>query len=172
MPISPSERAAAQLLQSNGFGEVRFVAAEPASRTADLVAEKDGTRWAIEVRTSSRPLRADASFEPEGAKPLPYPTLEDYFALLWREKRAQLEATRASEGCGAAMLLVMAAGEPSAEWERALERAWLAAGRPDVRFAVGGAGRLVTNRYNPGPNGRGPSGKAPENHWAHPLFPQ
>ena len=132
-----SEREAARLLEHCGFTDVRLIPVEKYRKTADLVAEKDGRRWAIEVRTSTRPLRADASFAPKDEKPLPYPTLETYFAMTWAEKRGQLEATRAAERCDDAMLLIMVEGEPAPAWEKALTRAWDAAGKPDVRFALG-----------------------------------
>lgn len=127
--MSPEERAAA-VLSSRGFARVRAVPPAPGRRTADLVAEKGGERWAVEVRTASRPLRPDASFEPKDARPLPYPTLAEYFAVCWAEKRAQLEATLRAERCARGLLLVAVEGEPSAQWERALRLAWSAAGRP------------------------------------------
>lgn len=108
-----------------------------AGRTADLVAERGGVRWAAELRSSSRPLRADAAFDPEGGPPLPYPTLDSYLALCWREKRGQLEATMAAEGCARGLLAVSVAGEFGEAWERALARAYVEAGGPaGVSFAL------------------------------------
>ena len=114
-----------------------LVPARADARTADFVARRAGVRWAIELRTSSRALGADAAFVAGSAGPLPYPTLEAYFALLWREKRAQLEATMRAEGCPRGLLLVAARGEAGTAWTDALRRSWEAAGEPDaVAFGV------------------------------------
>lgn len=144
MPPSASELEAARCLESAGFSGVRFVETAADRRTADIVAQRAGARWAIEVRAASRLLRGDASFAPDGDKPLPYPTLEFYFALAWREKREQLEATRRVEACPRGMLLILTEGEPDTAWTRALERAWAAAGSPrDTIFGVACRGRLL-----------------------------
>lgn len=145
MPPSASEQAAAAALERAGFRGVRFLPPDAARREADLLAERGGVLWAVEVRASSRPLRADASFEPPDERPLPYPALTDYFALIWKEKRAQLEATRAAHGCGAAMLLVVVEGVAAAAWESALARARAQAGSPAVSFAVCAAGRIIAS---------------------------
>jgi hypothetical protein len=94
------------------------------------VAERGGTRWAVELRASSRALREDGTFDPQDGPPLPYPTLESYLALCWREKRGQLEATMAAEGCARGLLAVSVTGERGDAWERALARAYVEAGRP------------------------------------------
>jgi hypothetical protein len=128
-----AEARAMEALTRAGFTGVRRVQADQARRSADVVADRDGLRWAIEVRGASRPLRDDATFEPEPGKELPYPALEDYLELLWDEKRAQLDGTSAELGCTAGLLLVVVEGAPSTAWERALARAWEAAGRPAGR---------------------------------------
>lgn len=136
MSPSPQERAAALSLERLGFERTRFLA--PATRrSADLLAWRAGLSWAVELRHSSRPLNADASFEPDHGRPLPYPTLESYFALLWAEKRGQLEASAAAEGCERKMLLVCADGAPGPAWTASLRRSWQAAGSPArVHFAL------------------------------------
>ena len=108
------------------------------------MAERGGVRFAVELRASSRPLREDASFDPEGGPPLPYPTLESYLALCWREKRGQLEATMAAEGCARGLLAVSVTGERGPAWERALARAYEEAARPaGVSFALLWGERLI-----------------------------
>lgn len=135
-----------------GFSELRFVPAG-LGRTADAVGEFGGLRWAVELRASSRPLREDATFEPAGPEPLPYPTLESYFALLWREKSAQLAATMAAERCARGLLLVSVeaaggvaeAAAAGGAWERALARAYEEAKQPPAtRFALLRGPRLVS----------------------------
>ena len=126
---TPAEAAAAEALTRAGFSALRFVPTSNA-RTADLVGERAGVRVALELRSSSRPLRADASFEPAGPAPLQYPTLESYLALLWREKSGQLAATMAAERCARGLLVVSVTGERGPAWERALARAYEEAGRP------------------------------------------
>lgn len=129
-----AETLAAAALTHAGFTGVRFIPPDQVRRSADIVADRDGLRWAVEVRGASRPLRDDATFAPETpGKDLPYPALEDYLALLWDEKRAQLDATSDELGCTAGLLLVVVEGAPSPAWERALARAWAAAGRPAGR---------------------------------------
>lgn len=140
---SASERAAAEALKRAGFTDIRFIPAGGPARSADLLASRDGELWAVEVRSSSRPLRADASFEPPAGGTLPYPTLRDYLALLWREKRGQLEASRAAHGCARAMLLVVVEGEPSPAWPESLAAARRGAGRPEVTFALCRGGELL-----------------------------
>lgn len=138
-----AERAAAEALRGAGFSEVRFLPEAAQARTADLLARRAGVLWAVEVRGASRPLRPDATFEPLEGRPLPYPTLRDYLALLWSEKRGQLASTRGAHGCAAAMLLVVVDGEPGPDWSAALARARGEAGSPDVVFALCRAGALL-----------------------------
>lgn len=90
---------------------------------------RGGVKWALELRHASVPLREDAAFAGEG---LPYPTLESYLALLWREKRAQLEATMAAENCARGLLVVSVQGTPGPAWTAALDRSRRAAGAPPV----------------------------------------
>jgi hypothetical protein len=116
---------------------VSFVAVRAAARTADFLAVRAGVRWAIELRTSSRPLQSNGAFVPIGAKPLPYPDLESYFALTWREKRGQLESTMAAEDCARGLLLIAVEGKAGPAWASALKRAWESAGRPAaIAFGV------------------------------------
>lgn len=108
------------------------------------MAERGGARWAVELRASSRPLREDGSFDAEGGPALPYPTLESYLALCWREKRGQLEATMAAEGCARGLLAVSVTGARGDAWERALARAYVEAASPaSVCFGLLWEGGLV-----------------------------
>jgi hypothetical protein len=133
-----AEQQAAQALRDAGFVHVRALATAHGRRTSDLVGEFHGCRFALEVRRAGRPLRVDASFEPlKAGVALPYPTLERYFELLWREKRSQLEATQRAERCDAAGLIIVLEGQYGVAWEEALSRAWKEAGEPaTVRFAL------------------------------------
>ena len=144
MPPSDSERATASALERAGFRNVRFLPPDASRREADLLAERGGVLWAVEVRGSSRPLRADASFQPPDERPLPYPTLQDYFALIWQEKRAQLEATRAAHRCAAGMLLVVVNGIPAPAWQDALAECHRRVGSPDAAFALCAGGRILS----------------------------
>ena len=142
---SESERAAAAALSAAGFATVRFVPPSTAARSADLVAERFGERWAVEVREATRPLREDGSFEPiEPGEKLPYPTLQEYFDLMWSEKWSQLAATMSVERCGKGLLVAVVEGKRGGAWEKALESAWHRAGRPQgMRFALVHGGTLI-----------------------------
>ena len=134
-----AELRAACFLDSLGFSKVVLLESDSERRRADLAAELDGGRWAVDARCASRSLLPEGSFRrgADGA-PLPYPTLLDYLVHCRAEKDGQLKRTMADEGCAHAALVVALEGEMSGSAMRGEAfRAWLASGGgTDFRFGL------------------------------------
>lgn len=134
-----AELRAVVFLDRLGFGAITPLRADDTRRRADIVAERDGERWAVDARCASRDLLPEASFRrgPDG-KPLPWPTLHDYLVHCRRDKEPQLARTMADEGCSRSAVAVALDGLASGDLMRQeAVRAWLSCGAPpEFRFGV------------------------------------
>ncbi|MBI5595006.1 MAG: hypothetical protein HY928_02835 [Elusimicrobia bacterium] len=139
MDSALAELRAACFLSALGFAKISPLESDPTRRRADLAAELDGERWAVDARCASRTLLPEGSFRrgADGA-PLPYPTLHDYLVHCRGEKDEQLKRTMADEGCARAAVVVALDGAmPGRAMRGEAFRAWLSSGGgPDFRFGL------------------------------------
>ena len=122
-----------------GFTRITPLAADDKRPRADLTAEKDGERWAVDARCASRTLLPEASFRRgSDGSPLPFPTLYAYLVHVRDEKAEQLERTRKDEGCTRSAVAIALDGDaPGALMRSEALKAWLACGSPgEFRFGL------------------------------------
>ncbi|MBI3299122.1 MAG: hypothetical protein HYZ75_13220 [Elusimicrobia bacterium] len=125
-------------LDALGFSKIVPLGPDDTRQRADLTAEREGERWAIDARCASRSLLPEGTFRRgRDGNPLPFPTLYDYLIHCRDEKAGQLARTSADEGCTRSAVAVAFEGDMPGELMRSETlRAWLAGGG-DKSFAFG-----------------------------------
>lgn len=134
-----AELRAVGFLDALGFEKIVPLGPDDRRPRTDLVAEREGERWAVDARCASRDLLPEGSFQrgPDG-RPLPFPNLHDYLVHCRADKAEQLARTMADERCARSAVVVALNGIASGNLLRqeAL-RAWLTCGAPaDFRFGL------------------------------------
>jgi len=117
-------------LRKEGFENIRLLRAQPGTRTADLVAERNGQNYALDVACSSAGATRGVD------------ALARYMLGVCRLKEKQLNNTKESAGCRYRGLVFVVNSEPAVVfgyqplYRRATRQAYEALGSPTDYFVV------------------------------------
>lgn len=124
-------------LRNEGFDHIRLLRAQPGTRTADLVVERGGQKYALDVACSSFGASRDVN------------ALAEYMLGICRLKERQLNNTKEVAGCKYRGLVFVVNSERAVVWgyqplyRQAAQQVYEALGAPTDYFVIVMTGRIA-----------------------------